>query len=120
MFLRALRGYEKWHRPDHTPIVYAAYNLASVYHRQGKLVNTEQSYLRALEGLENIRGSDHPSSLPTVSNLAWVFAGQDKSQEAERLILQATRINEQAGEPTSSETLSLVDISGDYALGSTV
>ncbi|KAI0554134.1 kinesin light chain [Xylaria curta] len=109
MYLRALRGKEKVHGPDHELTLDTVNDLGIVYKNQGKLSEAERMYLRALRGKEKVHGPDHESTLDTVNNLGVLYDNQGKLSEAERMYLRALRGKEKIYGPNHVSTLNTVN-----------
>ena len=96
MYQRALEGYEKALRSDHTSTLNIVNNLCLLYADQGKPGEAEKIYQRALEGNEKALGSDHTLTLNTVNNLGLLYADQGNLGEAEKMYQRALEGYEKA------------------------
>ena len=70
---RALKGYKKMLRVEHSSTLTSVDNLASVLRYQGKYEAAEEINRRALKGREKVLRVEHPYILINVYNLAYLF-----------------------------------------------
>jgi hypothetical protein len=57
MYERALYGYEKALRPDHTSTLLTVDNLGILYGEHGKLAEAEKMFERAVQGIQEGTGT---------------------------------------------------------------
>jgi len=93
IYQRALEGYEKALRRDHTSTLSTVNNLGLLYADQGKLGEAEKMYQRALEGYEKALRPELAASyipaLNTVYNLGLLFASQGDISRAREMYSRA-------------------------------
>ena len=105
---RTLRASEQTLGKDGPSTLTSAYNLASVYQRQGRYREAEALYRRALDARERILGKDHPDTLTTVNQLASLYKAQGHYHEAETFYKRALEARERTLGKDHPDTLDSV------------
>lgn len=86
MYQRALQGYEKAWRPEHTSKLDTVNNLGNLYSDLGRMDEAEAMYQRALQGYEKAVKSEnlftYVPALNTLRGLAFLCDRQDRVQDA--------------------------------------
>jgi tetratricopeptide (TPR) repeat protein len=73
---------------EHPETLRSMYNLAILYHLEGRYDEAESLHLQTLELRKRVLGEEHPETLWSMNDLGLVYQNQGRYEEAEPLFLQ--------------------------------
>ena len=103
---RRLEIYEENLPEDHPDRLDGQFELARVYHRQGRYAEAETLYRTTLEGRRRVLGDEHSHTVNSMNNLALVYYLEGRNEEAGELWAEALAIDRRLRGSEHPDTLS--------------